>query len=236
VLCAASALAPHALAQPLDPAARHDRAERLRILGEAYVQSGDSGSAVGYFREALSIDATDARSYEGLARIYLSRGNLRDALEALAVGLRRQPEDGGLWGAYADVLLAQGDLTGAAEALRERLTRAPDDVGALITRADVARRRGAWAEALACSRRVVDLAARGVAVAPERLSEARAFIAALSVLAGSTDPVRGAVERCDHASFVRNALGGCARPAPPAPTPPTPPARGASGRGPNRSR
>lgn len=189
------------------------------------MRSGDSGSAVGYYRDALSVDATDARSYEGLARIYLARANLRDALEVLSVGLRRRPEDGGLWGAYADALVAQGDLAGAADALRERLLRTPDDVDALVARADVARRRGAWAEALACSRRVVDLAENGTTVAPERASEARAFAAALSVLAGGTDPVRGAVDRCDHASFVRNALGGCPRPTPPAAPPPATPPR-----------
>gem|GEM_PF-5545315 len=160
------------------------------------------------------MDAADARSYEGLARIYLARANLRDALEVLSVGLRRQPEDGGLWGAYADALLAQGDLAGAAAALRERLVRAPDDVGALIARAQVARRRGAWGEALACNRRLVDLAANGSAVTDAQLAEARAFAAALTVLAGGTDPVRGAVERCDHPSFVRNALAGCPVPAP----------------------
>lgn len=203
-------------AQPFDPAARQDRARRLRALGETYVRSGDSGSAVGYFRDALAIDPSDARAYEGLARIYLTRGSLRDALDALAAGLRRRPDDGGLWGAYADALLAQGDLLGAAEALRERTVRTPDDADALWARADVARRRGAWAEALACCRRILDLDATGTAVTPTRASEARAFAAALSVLAGGIDPVRGAVERCDHASFVRNALAGCPRPALPA--------------------
>jgi len=187
------------------------------------VRSGDSGSAVGYFRDALSVDAADARSYEGLARIYLARANLRDALEVLSVGLRRQPEDGGLWGAYADALIAQGDLAGAAAALRERLVRAPDDLDALIARAEVARRRGAWAEALACNRRIVDLATSGSAVTVAQLAEARAYEAALSVLAGGTDPVRGAVERCDHPSFVRNALGGCPLPTPtPVPAVPAP--------------
>lgn len=222
-----SVIASGAHAQPYDPAARQDRARRLRTLAERYVLSGDSGSAVGYYRDALSIDASDARSYEGLARIYLSRNNLRDALEVLSVGLRRQPEDGPLWGAYADALLAQGDLAGAADALRERLARAPDDVDALVARADVARRRGAWTEALACNRRIVDLAVSGAQVSPERATEAQALAAALSVLAGGTDPVRGAVEHCDHASFVRNALGGCPRPAPapPAPAPATSRAR-----------
>ena len=190
------------------------------------MRSGDSGSAVGYFRDALSVDAADARSYEGLARIDLARANLRDALEVLSVGLRRQPEDGGLWGAYADALLAQGDLAGAAAALRERLVRAPDDIGALIARSAVARRRGAWAEALACNRRVVDLATSGAAVTAAQLAEARAHAAALSVLTGGTDPVRGAIERCDHPSFVRNALAGCPVPAaiPALPLPATRPA------------
>ena len=136
---------------------------------------------MGYFRDALSIDPSDARAYEGLARIYLARGSLRDALDTLAAGLRRRPDDGGLWGAYADTLLAQGDLPGAAQALRERTARTPDDVDALWARADVARRRGAWAEALACSRRILDLATTGTAVTPARASEARAFAAARAV-------------------------------------------------------
>ena len=204
----------HAAAQPRDPAGRSARATRLRELGEAWARSGDPGSAIGYFREALAIDPSDARAYEGLTRLYLGRSALRDAADTLRVGLARRPDDAGLWAAQAEVLAALGDLDGVTAALRERVARTPDDPEALAAHAAHAGRRGAWAEALASHRRLLDLAERGAEVGAERLATSRALAEALAVLAGGTDPVRGDAARCPLASPVRSALAGCSLPQP----------------------
>ncbi len=207
--------ATRAAAQPRDPAGRADRATSLRQLGEAWARSGDPGSAIAYFREALSIDPSDARAYEGLARLYLHRAALQDAVETLRVGLARRPDDAGLWAAQADVLAALGDLDGVTAALRERVARTPDDPAALAAHAAHAGRRGAWTEALASHRRLLDLAARGAAVPTDQIAASRALAEALSVLAGGTDPVRGDATRCPLPSPVRSALAGCPARRPP---------------------
>lgn len=204
-------LAPVAVAsaQPVDPAARESRAAQLRARGEAYLASGDPGSATAFFRDALQVNPADARSYLLLAQIYQARGATQDALETLSVALRRAPDDAALWGAVADVLVAVGELDQAAEALREQTERTPNDAAAFRRRGELAKRRGAWSEALACYRRVVDLLESTPTSSPVEANEARASVLALSVLAGGTDPVRGVRAGCDHPSAVRRALAGC---------------------------
>lgn len=227
-LALAGALAPpRTVAQPLDPAGRAQRAAQLRERGVRLAAAGDPWSAIAYLRDALAIDTSDARAFEHLGRIYLSVGRTRDALEALSVGLRRCGRDAALWGAYGEALLAAGDLAGAAQALRERSRLDPDHVPTLMLRGDVARRRGAFAEALACYRRVADLfdtrsddAAMGSAeegalgasptsppVDEATAAQARALAAAAAVLAGGADPVRG--RDCAGLGPVRAALAGC---------------------------
>jgi tetratricopeptide (TPR) repeat protein len=224
--------------QTVDPAGRVQRAAALRERGTRLAAAGDLFSAIAYFRDALSIDGADARSFEHLGRTYLALGRTRDALEALSVGLRRCAQDPGLWGAYGEALLAAGDLEGAAEALRERSRLEPDHVPTLMLRGEVAQRRGAFAEALACYRRVVDLrrgerttgpmgttpAATVPGSSPSAPSpnpsaagtgedvaaRASALAAAAALLAGGTDPVRG--RSCASLGPVRAALAGCPEP------------------------
>jgi tetratricopeptide (TPR) repeat protein len=199
---------------PRDPANRRERAARLRATGQRFLAAGDPGSAAGYFRDAVAVDPQDAEAYEALGRIYLARGAVGQALEVFSSGLRRRPDAAPLWRAIADALVASGDLEDAAEALRQLVERAPDDPEAHRARGELARRRGAWSEALASSRAILDLAARRIAVAPEALEEARLLEPALTRLAGGVDPARGTV-RCTarearSASPIRRALAGCA--------------------------
>lgn len=186
---------------------REARAARLRAMGQAFRAAGDPGSATGYFRDAIRVHPDDPEAYVALGQIYLERGSASDALEVLSAGIRRRPDHGPLWRGLATVLEERGALGDAAEALRQLAQRAPDDPAAHVARAELARRRGAWSEALGAYRRVVDLAASGTAVEPEMVAEARRYVAALAILVGGVDPVRGAA--CDDPSAVRRALAQC---------------------------
>lgn len=185
---------------------RADRAARLRAMGQAYLAAGDPGSAVGYFRDAIGVNSADAAAYESLGGIYLDRRAIADALDVYAAGLRRRPDHAGLWLGRARALELRGDARGAAEALRRLLRQAPDHVHAHRARAELARRRGAFGEALASYRAIVDLAARGRAVDGALVEEARRYAAALELLTRGMDPAR---PDCDGASPVRRALAGC---------------------------
>lgn len=212
---ALAALADPVWAQPRpgDPAGRRERAARLRETGQRYLAAGDPGSAAGYFRDAIGVDPQDVASYEALGRIYLQRGNVGHALEIIEAGLRRRPDAPALWRALADALVARGAIDDAAEALRHLVSRTPQDPEAYRALGALARTRGAWSEALGAYRAVIDLAARGTAVAADALDEARRFEAALTRLAGGVDPSRGAI-RCGAGegrsrSELRRALARC---------------------------
>lgn len=189
-----------------DPGGRAARAAQLRARGDAHVAAGDRGSAVGWYRDAISADPTDALAYERLGRIYLERGSFGDARAVLEAGAARRPDHPGLARALADLLERMGATADAARVLREMARRAPDDGELQIARAELAQRRGAWSEALDAYRAVVAMRAAGAPIAPEAAADAERHVVALRLLVGGADPVRGG---CERASSVRRALAGC---------------------------
>jgi tetratricopeptide (TPR) repeat protein len=195
--------APHpALAQPrtheLSP-----RVLRLISLGEAYLASGDRGSAIGYFREALVADPLAARAYEALGEAYRARGSFEDARAVYETGLGRMPDHAGLWIGLARSLDAQGRAIEAAQALRSLLARDPHHVEGLSLRGELARRRGAWTEALGAYRALLSIDGLDEAAR----ADARRYEAALRLLAEPIDPV--SAPRVCSGSPVRRALGRC---------------------------
>lgn len=196
-----------AAAQLRDRAAR---AAELRAHGDALRAAGDRGSAIGWYRDAISADPSDARSYERLGRIYLERGALGDARQVLEAGAARCPDDVALWLALSDALARMGSAEEAARALRSLTERAPRAPEAWIARAEAARARGAWSEALGAYRALIALAGDGVEIDPARVEEARRATIALGVLVGSADPVhRGCEGARQSDGAVRRALAGC---------------------------
>jgi tetratricopeptide (TPR) repeat protein len=205
-LCSMSALAPVASAQA--PLRRVDRAAELRAQGDAHLAAGDRGSAIGWYRDALSADPSDARSYAALGRIYLDRGSLDDARAVLEAGASRAPDHAPLWLMLSEVLERIGAGEEAAQALRVLVRRQPTDPTAHRARAELARRRGAWSEALTAYRAIAALAEGATEVDPELVAQARDDIAALGVLVATLDPVR---RGCETGSPLRRALARCAR-------------------------
>ena len=126
------------------------RAAELRARGDAYLAAGDRGSAIGWYRDALSVDPSDGASYAALGRIYLDRGALADARAAFEAGVRRAPDHPPVWlGPRRDAGTAWDRGDDAADAMRELTRRRPRDAVAWRARAELARRRwGAWSEAL----------------------------------------------------------------------------------------
>lgn len=187
-LLAVAWVAVPARAQQPDPAGRRGRAAALIATGQRFVAAGDPGSAIAYFRDAVSVDPDGADGYDALGRLYLDRGRVTDAIDAFRSGLLRRGDSARLWRDLARGLEAAGDLDGASRALRECTGRAPDDAEAHLARASLARRRAKWSEALGAYRRVLDLAAGGASVTAADAADARRYASALEVLAGSVDP------------------------------------------------
>lgn len=183
--------------------AQSSRAAHSIRAGEAHLAAGDRGSAIAYFREAITADPFAARAYEGLGACYRGRGSLDDAREAYRAGIARVPEHAPLWLGLARTLEAQGALDEAAAALRGLLARQPAHHEALTLRAELARRRGAWSEALAAYRALL----AGGALTSEQEAEARRYEAALQILASPLDPI--SAPRACGGSPLRRALARC---------------------------
>jgi tetratricopeptide (TPR) repeat protein len=182
--------------------AQRDRAEALRAQGDAHLAAGDRGSAIGYYRDAITAFPADGPSYAALGRIYLDRGALADARTAFEAGVAHAPDHSPLHLGLAEVLDRMGAPDQAALVLRDLARRTPRDATVHAARADLARRRGAFGEALSAYRAI--LALEGDAPA-DLAADARRNASALRFLVGTLDPVT----RCPAASAVRRALAGC---------------------------
>lgn len=191
------------------PTARSGAARAARLLrtGESFLASGDRGSAIGYFREAIQADPSSAAAYRALGEAFRARGSLHDARAILEAGLSRRPDDAPLWLALARTLQEAGAHDDAALAVRSLLARAPRHREALRLRATLARERGAWSEALTAYRAVLAVADEA-GFPPEEITEARRYERALRILADPIDPV-SAPRVCAGTSRLRRALARC---------------------------
>ncbi|MEO0324461.1 MAG: tetratricopeptide repeat protein [Myxococcota bacterium] len=180
------------------------RAARTIDRAERFFASGDLGSATSLFRRAVQADPGGSAGYLGLARAYRARGDLAEAQAVLESGARRVPGSVELQRALLDLHLEVGALDRAEAQLDDALRRFPARAELWRLRGELAQRSGRFSEALTAYRTVLDLAARGSAVAREDAEAARTLAPALVVLLGERDPVA----RCGDRP-VREAL--CAR-------------------------
>jgi len=202
VLLALLVAAP-AVAQPR-PRAGAARSARLVARGEAFLASGDRGSAIAFFRDAIGADPMNARAYVSLGEAYRARGSLQDSRTVLEAGLSRSPDEPTLWLALVRTLVDMDRPDDAARALRSLLARRPDHAEAMRLRAELARERGAWSEALTAYRALLS---SDVDLSDEERAELRRYESALRVLARPLDPVSAA--RACSGSALRRALGRC---------------------------
>ena len=183
---------------------RAARSNRLLRTGGGYLASGDRGSAIGYFREAVQADPSNADAYLALGDAYRARGSLGDARAVIEAGLMRSPDAPGLWLLLVRTLRELGDRDQAAVAIRSLLARDPRNAEGLRLRAELARERGAWSEALTAYR---SLLASDLPLSDEDRAEAARYEAALRVLARPLDPV--SAPRVCRGSPLRRALARC---------------------------
>src|SRR5690348_18503285 len=99
--------------------AQPDRAAALVRLGRAYLEAGDCGSAIGYFREALEADPRAGAAYASLGEAYRGRGSLEDAREVLEAGLIHAPDHASIYLELAHTLVELHRSADAATVLRE---------------------------------------------------------------------------------------------------------------------
>jgi tetratricopeptide (TPR) repeat protein len=125
-----------------------DTAELSVLLGKAYAQMGDFGSAIAAFQRALALRPDVAEAEGALGVIYFKQGRIEEAEAALRAELRRSPGDLQSRQNLAQVLDAQQRPEEALPLLRDVLAARPDLADARYLLGKVLLAQGAAADAV----------------------------------------------------------------------------------------
>ena len=102
-----------------------DRGAAAALLGDIYAQRGLHGEALERYREARTLDASNAAAALGEVKSLLAIQRPAEALPLAEEIVARQPEEVEGLVAVAKARAATGDAAGALTALRQAQTRAP---------------------------------------------------------------------------------------------------------------
>ena len=198
-------------AQPSAPSA--DRVSRLVARGDALRDVGDTISALGLYRDAVSVGPRRPEGYAALGALHLTLGEPARAREVFEVGVRAAPGSEALWLGLARARRALGAPREALEALRTLQHRVPGSRTGLEALAETAEAQGAFVEALGARRALHELLAADPSAAEhaaEHAAEQRMRVRALERLIGVAERVRGpAACAPTETSPVLRALGRC---------------------------
>ena len=195
------------------PNATVDRVARYIDRGDAHRKVGDTVSALAFYRDAINVAPRRSEGYAALGAMYLELGEPARALEVYEAGVRAAGSGEALWLGYAHTLEQLGQRERALDALRRWVDLEPSSQRGLRALAEAAERRGAYAEALAARRALLDQLTDGGrrerGNEPDVASE-RAQVRALERMLGSAERVRTA-QTCvsNEASDVARALARC---------------------------
>lgn len=115
---------------PKDPVA-------LSRLGVLYEGSGAGDKAFSAYQRAIQANASSAAPWMGLARVYLSRNDTSNALEAAKTARKLAPGDESVAQSLGNIAHRAGDSTWAASLLQEAVRGRPDDPALLYETAQV---------------------------------------------------------------------------------------------------
>jgi tetratricopeptide (TPR) repeat protein len=177
--------------------------------GDAALRMGDSISAIGFYRDAVSRAPRDPRGYTALGRAYLLVREPEHAREAFESGLRHTNGSEALSLGLVEVYEQLGQYERALETARALARNADDVLLVHETLARLAERRGAFTEALSARRvRRARLCAEGE---PGRAAceQEQTRIRALMLLLGGAERLGRQHCATRAESVVLSALLGC---------------------------
>jgi tetratricopeptide (TPR) repeat protein len=184
-----------------------DRAKRLLERGHSAAAAGDTLSALGYYRDAISAAPRRDDGYIALGELYLALGEPARALEVLQAGGRWTVHAEALWMALFATHQALHEDAKALDALRHLRRLEPESRRCLSALAELTEAHGAFIEALAARRGLLTLLERDRAQA-EAAREQRARVRALELLLGGAELARSK-SQCGAGSAVERALASC---------------------------
>lgn len=193
-----------AAAERPEPSERH---ARLVARGDLHAARGDTLTALGLYRDAITAAPRRGEGYAALGALYLRLSEPGRALEVFETGVRNAGQGEALWLGYAEALREAGEPERALWALRSLRTLEPESHAGLGALASALEQRGGYIEALSVRRKRVELLAR--VNAPE-LELERSQVRALEYLLGASERTH-ARQRCTPTltSAVLRALAAC---------------------------
>jgi Flp pilus assembly protein TadD len=181
----------------------------LLARGDAALAAGDSISAIGYYRDAVSRAPRDARGYVALGRAYLQVREPTHALEAFEVGMRSTQGSDDLVLGLTEAYVMLGREAQALRVLRAALAHGADSDALLEALAAAAEQSGAFTEALSARRALLVRAREAGTLDAAQLRALETRVSALELLLGGAERLgRARCGEADTSDLVR-ALIGC---------------------------
>jgi Flp pilus assembly protein TadD len=109
----------------------------LSRLGALYESVGAGDKAFAAYQAAIQANASSAAPWMGLARVYLSRDDTSNALDAAKTARKLAPGDDSVAQSLGNIAHRAGDSAWAASLLQEAARGRPDDPGLLFETAQV---------------------------------------------------------------------------------------------------
>lgn len=188
------------------PSWASSRAADLTTQASAHAQAGDLGLARKRLTEALLIDGSYGPAYLELARLREMDGDPQEALRVYGSGIERIVGFGDGYAARAMLLDRLGRPDAAASDMQNALALSPLNPLVQQRALDFYIRRKAWAASLLVAR--MNLQSQLGLADSAALRKARLQVAALSKLAGETDP---ALAGRDDQSWERRSIAAIVR-------------------------
>lgn len=131
------------------------KAAALTNLGLAYALSGEPGTAIGWYRRALELDAWSAPAYINLGLALKQTGDPRTAIQCYRKALELDSRSVSAYNNLGLALEAAGNHDEAMQCFRQALKIAPASPEANYNLANALLREGNLVEAIACYERAV---------------------------------------------------------------------------------
>jgi tetratricopeptide (TPR) repeat protein len=181
----------------------------LLARADSALAAGDTISAIGYYRDAVSRAPRDPRGYVALGRAYLQVREAAHALEAFDVGMRSTQGSDELVLGLAEAYAMLGRPARALHALRAALAQGAASAALLEALATAAEHSGAFTEALAARRALLTRAREAVTFEASQLRALETRVSALELLVGGAERLgRARCSEPDTGPLLR-ALIGC---------------------------
>jgi tetratricopeptide (TPR) repeat protein len=189
---------------PTDPIA-------LTRVGALYEGTGSTDKAVAAYKNAIQANGANAIPWLGLARVYLSRRDTKNAMEAAKTARKLSPNDDAVARIVGSIAYRAGDSIWASSLLQEVARRQPNDAELLFEMGQVLYSAGRFDDGRKTMVEALNAAAR-VSVEFEHTEDAKVFLEIIELTAnpsseGAQNKIQKVLQSNPHHAPALMALG-----------------------------